>query len=223
MEVYEWLRSQIIYGTLPAGTSLTLEAIASETRVSLTPVREALASLEPTGLIVREARKGYRVAPALGADELVQVLDVREALEVRAATRAAERMTEEAIALLAETVEQQERAYSAHIARAGHDGGEALEALKEYLVLDARFHDLLFEGAANPFLDRVAGSLSGVWHRARDTMAHGLRDGRTAIDEHRAIHAAIARRDAQAAASAMSAHIERIGRSVVVEELDTAG
>jgi DNA-binding GntR family transcriptional regulator len=206
MEVYEWLRSQIIYGTLPAGTSLTLEAIASETRVSLTPVREALASLEPTGLIVREARKGYRVAPALGADELVQVLDVREALEVRAATRAAERMTEEAIALLAETVEQQERAYSAHIARAGHDGGEALEALKEYLVLD-----------------RVAGSLSGVWHRARDTMAHGLRDGRTAIDEHRAIHAAIARRDAQAAASAMSAHIERIGRSVVVEELDTAG
>ncbi len=53
------------------------QTLADRLGVSATPVREALARLEGSGLVVRSARRGYRAAPLLSSEELGQLVDVR--------------------------------------------------------------------------------------------------------------------------------------------------
>ncbi len=56
------LRARIVDGSYGPGEPVRIDIVARELEVSQTPVREALARLEATGLVVREALRGYRVA-----------------------------------------------------------------------------------------------------------------------------------------------------------------
>ncbi len=206
--VAERLRADIIAGNLPSGSPLGLDALAERYGVSFTPVREALSSLEPTGFVVREPRKGYRVAPALTARQLLDVLDARQAIESRAALRAAARVTAKRLAELRANVLEQEARLAEH--RAASTEAERTAALRGYFVADAAFHDLVIDSSQNPELVRLAATLSGHWHRARDTQEHGLIDGEDAMREHREIVAALSAHDPAAAEHAMSQHIERV-------------
>ncbi|WP_017792625.1 GntR family transcriptional regulator [Leucobacter salsicius] len=88
--VYEWVRDRIIDGTLPTGTRIRERDVAEEIQVSRVPVREALPRLEAEGFIRTLPRRGAVVAPMELCD-VIEVFDVRAALEVLAARLAAER------------------------------------------------------------------------------------------------------------------------------------
>ena len=60
--VYDRILDQLLRGETEAGGRLSIETLARELSVSATPVREALVQLERTGLVTREALRGYRVA-----------------------------------------------------------------------------------------------------------------------------------------------------------------
>ena len=62
------LRRDIIRGLLAPGQRLKIEALTERYGVGLSPVREALSLLTTTGLVIREDRRGFRVAPVSNAD-----------------------------------------------------------------------------------------------------------------------------------------------------------
>jgi DNA-binding GntR family transcriptional regulator len=88
--VAEWLRTEILYGGLKAGTRLQQEDIAARLGVSSTPVREAFGTLEAEGLLEREPHRGVVVARR-DADDVDELTEVRALIEVLAIRRAAKR------------------------------------------------------------------------------------------------------------------------------------
>jgi DNA-binding GntR family transcriptional regulator len=89
--VAEWVRSQILYGTLAPGTRLQQEEIAGRLGVSSTPVREAFGTLEAEGLLEREPHHGVVVARRDAAD-VEELNEVRALIEVLAIRRAVQRL-----------------------------------------------------------------------------------------------------------------------------------
>jgi DNA-binding GntR family transcriptional regulator len=90
--VYEELRSQILDGVLGPGTPLVEVPLARSLGVSRTPVREALSQLAYEGLLERHER-ALRVR-VLKPEDVLDLYEVRIALEDAAARAAAERRTE---------------------------------------------------------------------------------------------------------------------------------
>jgi DNA-binding GntR family transcriptional regulator len=61
--VYQTLRDRIVDGDYPPGMRLSQDGLATELKVSRTPLREALHRLEADGLVIAEANRGMEVAP----------------------------------------------------------------------------------------------------------------------------------------------------------------
>jgi GntR family transcriptional regulator, carbon starvation induced regulator len=76
----ERLRSEIVTLILPPGFKLSTQALESRYEVSLSVVREALSILAGEGLVIREDRKGFRVAP-MSLSEFDNLASLRIAAE----------------------------------------------------------------------------------------------------------------------------------------------
>lgn len=101
--VYDELRSRIITGALSPGTPLVEGALSKEFGVSRSPVREALGQLAYEGLLERHER-ALRVR-VLRAEDVLELYEVRIALERAAARAAAERRTDLDLGRMKRTVD----------------------------------------------------------------------------------------------------------------------
>src|SRR5437764_1195259 len=84
------IRDDIVAGTLPLGSRITIDALALRYGVSHMPVREALRDLQGEGLVVIEPNRGARVR-AIDARFVENIFEIRTALEVMMVRRAARR------------------------------------------------------------------------------------------------------------------------------------
>src|SRR5262245_36258467 len=100
--VHQHLRDGILANRIPVGTVLQEVALASSLGVSRGPVREALGDLAAEGLVTITPRRGA-VVSALTKREFLEAYQVRAALEVMAVRLAVPILSEERLALLAET------------------------------------------------------------------------------------------------------------------------
>lgn len=91
VDVHARLQNDIVTGVFSPGAQLVEVALAERYKVSRTPVREALRRLEADGL-VEQFTRGYRVSQHSPQD-ILDLYDVRIALEQVAAKSAAERRT----------------------------------------------------------------------------------------------------------------------------------
>ncbi|TXN00408.1 GntR family transcriptional regulator [Methylobacterium sp. WL64] len=81
--VREGLRRAILAGDYASGGQLRQDELAERFGTSRIPVREALRQLEAEGLVTIEVNKGATVT-ALSLSEVLELLDIRIALECRA-------------------------------------------------------------------------------------------------------------------------------------------
>jgi DNA-binding GntR family transcriptional regulator len=102
--VYEVLRSRIVSGLDPPGTRLVEGVLAKTFGTSRSPIREALSQLAYEGLVERHDR-AMRVR-VLKAEDVLEIYEVRIALERAAARAAAERRTDLDLARLGGTLDQ---------------------------------------------------------------------------------------------------------------------
>jgi DNA-binding GntR family transcriptional regulator len=132
-QVLEVIKGAILSGDLPAGRPLVETDLARELGVSKTPVREALKTLEGTGLVVIRPYQGAAVREMTYQDAAA-VYDMRLLLEPEAVRR-----TVAARGDLAEARGALERARQA-------DDGVARSAANR------EFHRALYGGCGNPLL-----------------------------------------------------------------------
>lgn len=81
--VREQLREAIISGELQSGAKLSQDELASRFGTSRIPVREALRQLEAEGLVTLYPNRGAVVA-TLSLSEVLEIMEIRIALECRA-------------------------------------------------------------------------------------------------------------------------------------------
>jgi GntR family transcriptional repressor for pyruvate dehydrogenase complex len=173
--------------------------------VSRPALREAVKVLEARGILVVRHGQGVFVARTpesevrerLATLELTlnELFDMRLVLEEPAAAWAAQRATDDDVAVLAEALAAEEAARTPPI---------AFERLRD---LDASFHMRIVQLARNRFLHQTLGVLNDMLTSGMETTL--LIPGRVerARRDHRRIFDAIARRDADAAVAAVRAHI----------------
>lgn len=94
--VADTLRRQILARELLPGMKLRQADLAEEFGVSTTPVREALRTLVAEGLVAIDTHRGAHIR-ALGADELVEVLELQMTIELSVAPHALAQMTDDVL------------------------------------------------------------------------------------------------------------------------------
>ena len=101
--IYDELKSDIIGGKIEAGKQLRQAELAKRFGSSSIPVREALRQLESEGLVLIQPHRGATVS-TFSLTEMLELLDIRLALECRALRLAVPNMTDNDIHL-AESVQ----------------------------------------------------------------------------------------------------------------------
>jgi len=212
--VYDAILEKLLDGSAPPGSSLGIDPLARELGVSPTPVREALVQLEHTGLVSRVALKGYRVAPPLSAEQLLELFDMRTILETAAVQRAAAHADELVPELRAAHARHVLAAHEVQKRRAPGERPADFTDLREYFAADWEFYLTIIRAAGNRFLAQAAESLSAHVHRLRQTVHHGTMDMDQAIEEHAAILAAFETGDPAAVQEAMRSHLSAVAQRV---------
>ena len=103
--VRDALRTAILRGDLPGGSRLVQTDIATQLEVSTTPVREAMRDLSSEGLITLDSHRIGTVRKP-DWDEMVEIVEMRRALEPVAIARAMAGITPEELSQ-AQTVAKQ--------------------------------------------------------------------------------------------------------------------
>lgn len=196
-QVYTEILARLMDGKLKSGDPLSIDGTARDLGVSPTPVREALARLEATGMVVRAALRGYRVAPMLSHNELLDLMDARLLIEAHNAEAACRHADETFFAELERAIDDLRQA----------PNGPHFSDYRSYWEADERFHRTIAEQTRNRFLIGAYNSLGGHVHRFRLFGGTGVRDARSAIEEHTEIVAAMRRGDPAEARTAMTGHL----------------
>ena len=203
--IVERLRTAILTRELAPGVRLVESDLTLRFAVSRGPVREALRRLAAEGLIVHVPNRGALVRRLCGK-EIAELFQIRVALESLAARLAAE--SDDAGA---------RGKFKAAIAPIYSD---APRLACEYLAENNAFHDAILTLAGNAQLRDLALKLQLPLIMAQvgdiltsDVLAASVR-------EHRALAAAIGARDAEAAANAMRAHLDRAAGMALAREED---
>lgn len=202
--VYDALLEMIMDRRVTPGDPLRTEALARDLGVSATPVREALARLEATGLVVRSARRGYRAAPLMSREEMADFVDLRLVVEPACAERACVHGGAELTDALREQLAAQEAA----------SRGPGYAGFRAFAEADWRFHQLVAEGSGNPFLARAFMSFGGYMQRFRLFEDHVVDDADESVKEHAAIVRAFESGSPAEASAAMHDHLERLLKRV---------
>lgn len=205
------LLNDIISGKLAPGQKINEPALARTYRVSRGPLREALRHLEGLHLIRRTPRTGSRVV-TLSRAELVEIYQVREAMEGMAARLAAGRMPDEEIRAIQALLEQHQRQIE------DNAGGEYFQYEGDF-----DFHYRIIKNSGNDYLvNLLCGEL---YHLIR---MYRLRSGRIAwrpqraLAEHQMILDAIRDGDGEYAEILMRRHISAARKNLEQEYLNEA-
>ena len=193
--VYSRLEEEILTGELTPGTSLGEIALSERLGVSRTPIRGALHRLSEEGLVEIIPNKGATVV-GINIDDLIDIYRLRVRLEGLASALATERITDEEINELSETVDLAEF----YIKR------QDTEHIKE---LDTAFHSIIYKASGSRFLSRTLSELHKKIksYRKRSLAVPGRLE--KSEKEHREILDAIKAKDAELADRLTSLHVRR--------------
>jgi len=221
-QVADQIRAMVKSSQLGPGERLPpIHELARQFDVSRATVREAIQVLSALGYLKVKHGVGIFVAedvhqlddpsfwvPWLDAHrtEVLALLEVREALEVKSATLAAaavrdsREVTRELLQSLETNLAQMEEAVTKY----------DINTLER---LDIEFHTLIAELGANPYLLRLSKSINYLFADRRAVLALPGR-GEQSLVEHHQILDAIQRGDAEAAGEAMARHLKSTKESV---------
>lgn len=191
------IRDAVLDGRLAPGQRLTEPGLATQLRVSRTPIREAFRALEHEGLLQRVPGRGIVVAEVSGRD-VEEIYAVKSALESVAVREACRTLTEAELDALHGLFKKME------VLSREPD-------LRHYTQVSREFHAQIIRSAGNRWLWEVYRTVDGPIQRLRAYALATPGRPKSSVAEHAAILDALARRDPGEAERLIRAHVERAG------------
>lgn len=191
-EALTLLRDEIIQGKMRPNERLIAADLAERLNTSRTPIREALQLLEAEQLVVA-AKRGYVVREHT-KEEIVEIYEVRAALEGMAARLAAQKTGTSAY--------REIEAIGAH-----RDSLITSNDRKLIVDLNDEFHAAIFAACGNSRLDRINRSNSQHFFNYRISELYTKEETKISIKGHALILKAIKNHDADQADSAAQEHV----------------
>ncbi|XKH00665.1 GntR family transcriptional regulator [Marinobacter nauticus] len=202
-EAFDCLQTAIITGELAPGEKIGELELCNRFELTRGPLREALGRLESRGLLVRRPHAGVKVV-SVSAEELMELYRIREVMEGLAARQAAERMTDDEIRALQETLDTHEKMIE-----------EAKGQAYYQAEGDYDFHHRIATGSRNSKLAQMLlGDLYYMVRMYRYRLSTSAGRPHMALGEHRHIVEALARRDGELAEFLMKRHINAARQNI---------
>jgi DNA-binding GntR family transcriptional regulator len=190
--IEERLRNAILDGSLPTGTAVRQQELATLFGVSRMPVREALRQLEAQGLLAVEQHKGAVVAPLITWDA-TETYELRILLESEALRQSVTGLTEEDFTTIEDIIERM----------------EAQTDYSQMGELNKQFHLALYAKASNR---RLMTLVSVGLDEEERFLRFNLKDmglGKVSQDDHRELLAAARAGQVDLAVQMLTQHLER--------------
>lgn len=217
---------------LEPGSLLPAEKDLAETyNVSRLTIREAMKHLAGRGLIDTSQGRRAQVTRmhstplasflAFAANHeptsVLDLIEVRMALEVHSASLAATRANRAGITAIESALDAMRSA--ADIADAANDDAENAEIVTQYNEADVRFHEALALASGNRILSALLESIEVPLRRSFDvSIKNQIIDGHATLNDNVRAHAEILefvrQGEARKAAAAMRAHLKRSERDL---------
>jgi DNA-binding GntR family transcriptional regulator len=198
-DIFSIIRKKILTRDIRPGERMNIDSLSRDLNVSQTPIREALARLEETGLVIKEPLKGFKASQLLTSKEAQDLFKFREVVEPFAAHLAAVEANDTQIAELEAELERANEVSQ-------KSGISAFESLAEH---DERLHSSIFEIADNYHLAKAYKSANCFLHLYR---LHFIReapvDFQDTLDEHCRIVSAIKSKSPDKARLEMVNHLQ---------------
>lgn len=192
-KVSDSLRHEIINGKRVAGERLNEVAIANSFNVSRGPVREAILHLASEGLVIVAPHRGAFVR-TLDPQGVMDLFELRIALESEAAALAAQRITGPDLVRLRSTQQQ-----SSQLVNANDDG----------FSNEVDLHDFIGKISMNTALSESVKNVNTELRLVRLRSGSNSNRAAEAVREHDEIIKQISVRDAKGAREAMRYHLRR--------------
>lgn len=193
-EIADIIRERILKGEYRIGEKIKENQIATELKVSRTPIREAFKQLENEGLIDYIPNRGC-FAKGFTKQDIEDIYAVRKALEVLAVEWAVSRITPEEIREL----KAQSDLMEFYITR---------KDSKKVLEINTDFHDIIYNAAGSRFMAQVLRSYKEYIEQTRKVLFSDPNSLTEVFKEHEAILKAIEKGDAEEAKEAMARHLD---------------
>jgi DNA-binding GntR family transcriptional regulator len=172
------LRAALMQGLLRPGDPVVEDEWADRLRVSRTPVRAAISVLTTEGLLVKRGRQVYVFQPSL--DDLIEVYEIRRALEGLAASLAADAISQDGLAHLEKQLSEM-----------NHTHGTA-----EWFTAHERFHMGIFAGSGR---NRLVDMIEVLRRQSEPYVRYAVHADQkfeaNAMKDHRQMLATMKRRD----------------------------
>jgi DNA-binding GntR family transcriptional regulator len=204
MQVYRWLRSEILRGALPPGGFISQARVAAKLGISRSPLREALRLLQNEGLVTGEHNRRMTVAPLTSSD-LEDIYVMRLLAEPFGVQVTVPNLTNDELdAILA----------------ANAATNAALQSSSPMTLHEPhrRFHMLLCAHAGPRLLPHIEDLWDFAERYRHLTVIDGPHSGALhalAAVEHDAIAAAARDRDGDRCSDLLATHLARVGLTIV--------
>jgi DNA-binding GntR family transcriptional regulator len=193
-QLFEILKKRIVHLEYSPGEVLNEADIASEFGLSRTPVRKAFEQLKNTNLMNIIPRYGAQVAP-IDFKYMKSVFEVDRELEGFAARLATDRITDEQIRNLEDTIER-------------INNYDIEKDYKQIIMEDEKFHETVFESCENPCLVEILYNLHMHTERLWFYVQKDITDIHLFLDTMPEIVQALKEKDADKAEQEAKRHID---------------
>ena len=172
--------------------------------MSQTPIREALVILEHERLVESVSKKGYRIK-AQDIQEIADLYDVRIAVEVLAAEKAANSMGRVEHDRLADVIDQ-----FPNLIKLGEKA--------QILELEQRVHVVIMEATGNPRLSEIGRDiLDRIW-MVQKIVFFNSKHWDESLKQHESIAHLLKAKDSDRASALMRQHLEW-GKKLILERI----
>jgi DNA-binding GntR family transcriptional regulator len=204
---YQHIKQLISDGALEAGSSISELALAKELGSSRTPIREAMKQLDAEGLVEQGSNGGMTVAQ-LKREDIIELYELREALEVYSVGRVASLPLRPADRDRLQFMVDQLLVIKKELEESSA-GAMNEEQNNRFVECDLGFHALLLSATNNSRIQRMVHDtrlLIRVFAIRR--RGHDAAQLQSIYDYHQQVLNAVAAQDAPRAMKAMAEHIQ---------------
>lgn len=198
----------IVSGEIEAGSAISELSLARQLGVSRTPVREALGQLEAEGIVQQSPNRPATVAK-LSRDDIIELYELREALEVFAAGKAARQPSRPSDLMRLRNLTGAIEDLRTSLERSGKPGLDAAQ-MQKFVAYDLGFHTQLVRMAANHRILKIVNDtrlLIRIFSIRRQ--GHSAELLGQIRRQHGDVLRAVAEGDAERAMRLLSDHIQR--------------